>query len=224
MIPGPDQVLQCPACDAAMLQPTIRSGNTLDAVHYTDGYMDAPMLPQPAALVRCPACREPLVRRHAKLLGEVDRFGVNLFPEERAASAVDPAWRRAPRVEAAHEPDYVAALATHRLPREDEIELRVELMHVCNHARRRLPPHATPPPVSALEQANLRKLAALLDLRDGEERRLLAEVRRELGDFDAASSLLAGDFPEEVGPAAQRIRQLVADRHRWVSEVFAGEE
>jgi hypothetical protein len=100
----------------------------------------------------------------------------------------------------------------------------VELMHVCNHARRRLPPHATPPPVSALEQANLRKLAALLDLRDGEERLLLAEVRRELGDFDAASSLLAGDFPEEVGPAAQRIRQLVADRHRWVSEVFAGEE
>ena len=39
-----------------------------------------------------------------------------------------------------------------------------------------------PQPVSALEQANLRKLAA------------------------------------------QRIRQLVADRHRWVSEVFAGEE
>ena len=224
MIPGPDQVLQCPACGAAMLQPTIRSGNTLDAVYYTDGYMDAPMLPQPAALVRCPACREPLVRRYAKRLGEVDRYGANLFPDEQAAPAVDPAWRRAPRVGPAHEPDYVTALATHRFAREDEIELRVELMHVCNHARRRLPPHAAPPPVSALEQANLRKLAALLDLRDGEERLLLAEVRRELGDFDAASALLAGDFPEEVALAAQRIRQLVAARHRWVSEVFAGEE
>ena len=219
MIPGPDQVLQCPSCEAVMLQPTIRSGNTLDAVYYTDGYVDAPMLPQPAALVRCPACREPLVRRHAATLGEVDRYGANLFPDERVASE-DPAWRRAPRVEPAHEPDYVTVLATHRYPREDEVELRVELMHVCNHGRRRLPPHATPPPVSALEQANLRKLTALLDLRDGVERVMLAEVRRELAEFEVAASMLGGDIPEEVALAAQRIRQLVAERSRWVAVVF----
>jgi hypothetical protein len=224
MIPGPDQVLQCPTCESAMLQPTFSSGNTLDAVYYTDGYMDAPMLPQPASLVRCPACKEPLVRRHARILGEVERFGVNLFPEERAERQVDPAWFRAPRVQAAHEADYVAVLATHRYPREDEIELRVELMHVCNHARRQLPPHATPPPVSALELANLRKLTALLDPRDGEERVMLAEVRRELGEFDLAASLLNGDFPEEVALAGQRIRQLVADRNHWVAEVFTGED
>jgi hypothetical protein len=207
-----------------MLQPTFSSGNTLDAVYYTDGYMDAPMFPQPASLVRCPACKEPLVRRHARILGEVERFGVNLFPEERAERRADPAWFRAPRVQAAHEPDYVAVLATHRYPREDEIELRVELMHVCNHARRRLPPHATPPPVSALELANLRKLTALLDPRDGEERVMLAEVRRELGEFDLAASLLNGDFPEEVALAGERIRRLVADRNHWVAEVFTGED
>ena len=223
MIPGPDQVLQCPSCEAVMLQPTIRSGNTLDAVYYTDGYMDAPMLPQPAALVRCPACRKPLVRRHAATLGEVDRYGASVFPDEQVASA-DPAWRRAPRVEPAHEPDYVAVLATHRYSREDEMELRVELMHVCNHGRRRLPPHATPPPVSALEQANLRKLTALLDLRDGVERVMLAEVRRELAEFEVADTMLEGDFPEEVALAAQRIRQLVAERNRWVAEVFGGED
>jgi len=50
MLPGPEQVLQCPNCAAAVLQPTTSSGNTLDAVYYTDGYMDAPMMPQPAAL------------------------------------------------------------------------------------------------------------------------------------------------------------------------------
>jgi len=205
-----------------MLQPTISSGNTLGAVYYTDGYMDAPMQPQPAALVRCPTCREPLVRRHARVLGEVERFGVNLFPEEQADSPQQRAWRRAPRVQPAHEADYVAVLATHRYPRDDEIELRVELMHVCNHARRRLPPHAVPPPVSALEQANLRKLADLLDLHDGEERIMLAEVRRELGEFELANSLLAGDFPEEVTLARQRIGQLVADRNRWVAEVLTG--
>jgi hypothetical protein len=205
-----------------MLQPTIRSGNTLDAVYYTDGYVDAPMLPQPAALVRCPGCREPLVRRHARVLGHVDRYGVNLFPDEQQAGA-DPAWRRAPRVEAAHEPDYIAVLATHRHSREDEMELRVELMHVCNHGRRRLPPHATPPPVSALEQANLRKLASLLDLRDGQERVMLAEVRRELAEFEVAASMLDGDVPEEVALAARRIRQLVAEGNRWVAEVFEGE-
>ena len=223
MIPGPDQVLQCPTCESAMLQPTFSSGNTLDAVYYTDGYMDAPMLPQPASLVRCPACKEPLVRRHATVLGEVERFGVNLFPDEQPGRQADPAWLRAPRVQAAHEPDYVAILATHRYPRDDEIDLRVELMHVCNHARRRLPPHATPPPVSALELANLRKLTALLDPRDGEERVMLAEVRRELGEFELAAALLAGDFPEEVALAGQRIRDLVADRNHWVAEIFTGE-
>lgn len=223
MLPGPEQVLQCPACGTVMLQPTISSGNTLDAVYYTDGYMDAPMLPQPAVLVRCPGCLAPFQRHRAQVLGEVDRYGTNLFPDERPATRRDPAWRRAPRVQPAERADYLADLATHRYAREDEIELRLELMHLCNHPRRRLPPRAKRPPVTSLEQANLRKLAALLDLRDDEERVMLAEVRRELGDFEMAGAMLARDVPEELALAARRIRQLVGARDRWVAEVSARE-
>lgn len=47
MLPGPDQILECPSSGAPVAQPTISSGNTFGATYYTDGWMDAPMPPQP---------------------------------------------------------------------------------------------------------------------------------------------------------------------------------
>ena len=82
MIPGPDQVLQCPACGAALLQPTIRSGNTLDAVHYTDGYMDAPMLPQPVSALEQANLRKLAAQRIRQLVADRHRWVSGVFAGE----------------------------------------------------------------------------------------------------------------------------------------------
>jgi hypothetical protein len=223
MLPGPDQVLQCPSCAAAVLQPTISSGNTIGAIYYTDGYMDAPMFPQPAVLVRCPVCREPFLRAHAKTLGHFDRYGATMFAEEDLHAAQDPAWRRAPRVAKAADADYVPVLIRRRFTRETEVDLRIEYMQVCNHPRRQLGPDAPRPAMSAPERANLQMLASMLDLLNDEERLILAEVRRQLGEFDRAAAALAAEFPEDFALAAGRIQELVKVRNPWVAELFVGD-
>ena len=53
MKPGPDKVLACPNCRAPAIIFTLLSGNTVDARRWTDGKMDAPMLPQLPALTKC---------------------------------------------------------------------------------------------------------------------------------------------------------------------------
>ena len=46
MLPGPTLIIACPACKAEHLLPTLASGNTLGARYWTDGYCEAPMLPE----------------------------------------------------------------------------------------------------------------------------------------------------------------------------------
>lgn len=222
MLPGPDQVLECPSCGRASRQPTVSFGSTLDAIYYTDGYMDAPTLPQPTVLLLCPGCRTAFLAREATVVGAVDRFDYNSpFPDEASDKLMDPAWKRAPRVGSATAGDYMTLLASRELGREDEIELRVELMQVCNHRRRKLPRGAPRIALSVVERSNLKRLAARLDLRDAEERVMLAEVRRELGEFEQAAAALLDAVPEEVGLAAGRIRELTEARDPWVAEILA---
>jgi len=197
-------------------------GSTLDAIYYTDGYMDAPTLPQPTILLLCPGCHAAFLAREATVLGQIDRFDYNSpFPGESSGKLMDPAWKRAPRVGSATAGDYMSLLASRQLGREDEIELRVELMQVCNHRRRKLPPGAPRIALSVVERSNLKRLAARLDLRDAEERVMLAEVRRELGEFEQAAAVLRDVVPEEVTLAAGRIRELIEARDPWVAEVLA---
>lgn len=56
MIPGPDLVLACPRCGAPARLFSIFSGNTFGTIAWTDGWRDAPMLPQPPRITRCHAC------------------------------------------------------------------------------------------------------------------------------------------------------------------------
>ena len=58
MIPGPTMLVACPLCDHPAMYFTLTSGNTIGAIHWTDGKLEAPMLPQPPAVARCPGCGE----------------------------------------------------------------------------------------------------------------------------------------------------------------------
>lgn len=222
MMPGPDEILECPACRAPVAQPTLLSGNTFGATYYTDGYMHAPMLPQLAMLVRCPACAAPFVRTLARVLGELDRWGADLRGEE--GHPPDPSWRRARRLASAQPGDYERILASGEFERELELALRLEAWHVGNHARRPTAGRETAAPLTAAEAASLRGLMRLLDAGDAEHRVMLAEAHRELGEFDAALAALEGEFPEELALAVGRIRALAEARQAGVAVLAGGEE
>ena len=56
MIPGPARILVCPECGETKEVMTLMSGNTFGADFWSDGKMDAPMLPQPSPIQKCPHC------------------------------------------------------------------------------------------------------------------------------------------------------------------------
>lgn len=68
MMPGETIYRECPSCDGLLIERTLLSGNTIGARYWTDGKMDAPMMPQYPALVRCAHCQKllwlPEAREH----------------------------------------------------------------------------------------------------------------------------------------------------------------
>lgn len=56
MLPGPKIIRKCSKCKNLVQQETLMSGNTLGARYYTDGKMEAPMLPYLQYLIKCPHC------------------------------------------------------------------------------------------------------------------------------------------------------------------------
>src|SRR5687767_1023305 len=71
MMTGPDIVLACPRCGAPHRLRSLLTGNTFDAVVWTDGWRDAPMLPLPPVVSRCAACQRFFWVGRAERLGEL---------------------------------------------------------------------------------------------------------------------------------------------------------
>ena len=53
MLPGPDIYYKCPYCSNVLYHGGMISGNTFGAKFYSDGKMDAPMLPQFPRITKC---------------------------------------------------------------------------------------------------------------------------------------------------------------------------
>ena len=56
MLPGPDLIYKCPKCKEIIKNQSLMSGNGLDMRLYSDGYQDLPMLPSFPNLTKCEKC------------------------------------------------------------------------------------------------------------------------------------------------------------------------
>lgn len=56
MIPGNPRILTCPKCGGRKNVLSLVSGNTLDAISWSDTKRDAPMLPTVSIVQKCPHC------------------------------------------------------------------------------------------------------------------------------------------------------------------------
>ena len=93
MLPDADLIIACPLCHAPARVFQIMSGNTMGAITWTDGWMDAPLLPRVPRITRCQTCRKIYWLAMAPELG----FSGGTSAED--APPVEDRWADAPHVE-----------------------------------------------------------------------------------------------------------------------------
>ncbi len=208
MLPGRTIIMLCVHCREKFMQPTLMSGNTLGARFWTDGWREAPMLPDQPWLVKCPGCAGLLWLDEAEVAACIDPL------EDEGCEHDDTPLYGLPTEE-----DYLRLLSTCELEPEKEREARIRAWWEANHAHRGDDGSACDAGFSDRQLDNLAKLSGLLNESASEERLMMAEIARERGDFEEAMRLLNKRFPADVAPVADAIRSLSQQNVALVAEV-----
>ena len=193
----------CDACGRAIKLVPLVSGNTLGATLWSDGYLDAPQLPQQSLLGACRGCGAILYLPDLAPYGDCDALSaledysaLPLMPEDMEGLI-----------------DRIGDVAE-----EVHLYLRLTYWQMMNMERR----YDTPwKPLSGAERANLRALLGLLGTDDA-DRLLKAEVLRELGRYDEAAEVLSESFDDAASPIVTRLLLLAGTRQPIVTKVLSG--
>jgi hypothetical protein len=204
---GPTIIRKCKECGELFSQNTIGSGNTFGATQWTDGKLDAPMLPDQPALVKCPSCGVVIWIEEQEVVGEISKWG--------SRGEETPMYDNAQSYDTPNFDDYIAFVDSGNCNMEQQSYVRLRAWWHGNDFRRIT---NLVLPLSDPEVANMEAFALLLDEQDETGRLMKAEVYRELGRFSEADSLLERSFSEEIMPAVDLIRELVRQREQRVTE------
>lgn len=219
MTPGPTLVLASPCCGHLHRLATIASGNTFGATLWSDGKLDAPMLPAPPRIARCGGCRTLFWVGDAK---EVGRIGIaRPSTGKDGAPEVASEWQQAPMIGSPDIDVLAEAVTDPRFAARDRWRhVRISLWHALNEPRRQRPGDkdqeqraaAFQQRYGALFAQNLEALLELIEETAPDGRLQKAEALRELGRFDACIRLLDQDFDEPLASYARQIRQRALAR------------
>ena len=203
---GPSIIRKCGDCGGLIEQYTILSANTIDARIWSDGKIEAPMLPDLPQFVKCPHCFAKLWIEEQEKISEVLPYSV-----EQEFPAAKP--YELPDLE-----DYFKALHDHHLQTDKEFYLRLRAWWAGNDLRRENKPEKKSE-MSPPEIDNLQHLFLLLDVNKEHQRLMMAEIYRELKQFEEAEILLNIPFTEQFENTVALLKKLVRQKDPFVTEI-----
>lgn len=189
MLPGPTIIRECPHCKSPFKEWTMASGNTMGAKWWTDGKMEASMLPNRNALVACPVCDKPVWIDEAKELARLKPLGYYAVVRDQAPEK-SPYRDIEDQLEYSESPTvdvYKLALTLAELDADKQKHIRFRLWWLWNDVRR---DSGVATPLTDQEVENLEKLIPLLDVSNQIGLMTKAEALRELGRFDECITLI----------------------------------
>lgn len=204
MTPGPNKILKIPKTGSLIKISTIGSGNTFGARWWTDGKMEAPMMPD-----------NPWLRRHPET-------GETFWCDECEEVASEEPWGQGteyadvPFAEDAGESDLEAELVSKNSSPDKERYIRTRLWWLWNDPGRNGDNNYQRPEAF---DANLRRLIDLLGAEDDNSRLMVVEGLRELGEHDKAAELLNHAFPDDFQSAVDVIRKANENRDAKLHEI-----
>jgi len=209
MLPDADLIIACPHCNAPARVFQLFGGNVLEAITWTDGWMDAPLMPRPPRITRCKGCSQ--------------FYWVFMAPQLTYAKAGEGEFADAPHIEPLDEAACHEALAAGLGASADlELELRVFTWWRGNDAFRE-PQHVAGHSTSPEAVANMERFIEMTT--SGEEDLLLfrAEALRHLGRFDEALASLDGVGCSDYRAPKTRQVELIEARTRNLAILYSAE-
>ena len=204
MIPGLNEIFLCPKCGHPVARQTLTSGNTFGAVYWSDGKMEAPMLPEFPVATRCRQCHAFFFFEDA---ASPDTDSAPSYSDDNVAANLDWQECRAALLES----------AAHTYSQENY--LRVRLWWSANDRIRHPGAVAPLPCPDSVFRDNLESFIKKLPGTEPTEALARAEALRELGRFAEAEEALRVELPDNYAFARQKISDLVRRRETSVARM-----
>jgi hypothetical protein len=195
MIPALPKVIECPHCSKKALKRGLISGNTIGAIFWSDGKMEASMLPEFPEVVKCKYCSKFYWIENAKVVGTLS------FEEKLSTSLKYVSFPSS---------DEYKELLTSDVIKKDEEEryVRIRLWWSLNDPVRGKDEGKTSVPNWDLFKSNLNQLLQLLSNEIPRDRIMMAEINREMGNFNKAIEILEYKWPSKLGVSAAEILSM----------------
>lgn len=174
MIIGNPIIIQCPVCNTNYTKTSILSGNTFGGHFWSDGSFFAPMLPDQVVFTRCTEC--------------YSIFNINNAPNHEALNYEDA--NGLPSVEHLTKEDLLKAIAENVfINKNEELYLRKRLWQkMNNHPWKDEMPSTFA--ISPEYRQNAEALINLLNKSSEDEMLIIAELHRNLGNFNECIALI----------------------------------
>ena len=210
------ELKKCTNCDGEFISNSLRSGNTRGAVFYTDGYMFSPMYSEEVHIVKCPDCGSYLWKNS---LSTIKYFSESEFIQYRGTDNLGGSYQ--PSIDFEHllltpiwknldQEKYIrirAWWAYNNRYRPQEYQMEFPLWEkYCRESG--LPIKSRDFSITLEQEKNLHRILELLELQNQNDRLMMAEIHRELGDFTLSISLLDFDFSDDFKGYARVIVNL----------------
>lgn len=199
MMPGPNIIYKCPKCGNLIRNCSISSGNTFDAIRYSDGKVIAPMMPQYPAITKCQKCNEIF------WLDEELEVGTYYEHESKQHQSE---WLKADEASYLSMLDYANLLnSKNKELIRDEYLIRLLLWWHFNDRVRANEEMFNSNEEILIWKDNLVRLLDILDIDEIQDRITAAEIYRSIGRFSKSKSLLKSITDVQFQP----VKKLISD-------------
>ena len=197
MMPGPDEYFKCPKCGQIVSRGSLMSGNTFDAVLYSDGNQIAPMLPEFPFFIKCKNCNTFF---WLKQNNEVKKYKFPKKPKENESIK---------EAEFLTIDEYLEAINLNiYLDNKEHKYIRMKLWWAYNDKLRENSNNEYSEAEYKVYENNCKELIKLLDKEDINEKLMIAELLRNIGKFEDCLEILKTIDDENIN---------------WVKEIFTKE-
>lgn len=205
MLPGPNLVYKCPKCGNLLKKGSLMSGNTFGAKIFSDGKRIAPMLPDFPDITKCKRCNAIFWLSKLKVVG-IYHWNSN--------------WENADNVEFLGIYDYFKALNEGLAENmQEELFVRQQIWWAYNDRVRNDENQFVDEKDEINWRENCNKLISLLDQTDLNQRIMIAEIKRNLGDFDSCIDIILKIDNDKLNWLKEKIINECEQKNRWVIEL-----